>query len=273
VAVDAQARRDGLVMLAARSASLGYGGRIVLHGASLAVAPGEVLAVVGPNGAGKSTLLRLLSGECEPAAGTVALDDVPLHRWNARALARRRAVLPQDSRLIFPVAVPDVVMLGRAPRAGRRSWAQDTAVVAAALAEAGAAHLAGRIYTMLSGGERQRVQLARVLAQVWPDDGDPAPKYLLLDEPIANLDPAQQHATMRIVRRFAARGGGVLAIVHDLNMAAMYADRVCVIEAGRVVSLDTPERVFTPKLVRRVFDLDVSVLPHPSRDCVQMLPA
>jgi iron complex transport system ATP-binding protein len=260
-------------MLEVRSASLGYGGRVVLHGVSLAVAPGEVLAVIGPNGAGKSTLLRLLSGESEPAAGTVALDDVPLHRWNARVLARRRAVLPQDSRLVFPVPVPEVVMLGRAPHAGRRSWAQDTAIAAAALAETGAAHLVARVYTTLSGGERQRVQLARVLAQVWPDDGDPSPKYLLLDEPIANLDPAQQHATMKIVRRFAERGGGVLAIVHDLNMAAMYADRVGVIEAGRVVALDTPTRVFSPELVRRVFDLDVSVLPHPSRDCVQMLPA
>ncbi len=261
-------------MLQARDIRASLGGTPVLRGVSLDLRPGEVLAVIGPNGAGKSTLLHALSAALQIDAGEISLDARPVARWPATELARRRAVLPQLPLLNFPLRAFDVVLLGRSPHAGHSNRATDLRIAEAALAEAGALALADRIYVTLSGGERQRVQLGRVLAQIWPEDGAvSAPGYLLLDEPTNNLDIAHQVMLMATARRLADAGLGVLAILHDPNLAAGHADRVAVLDAGRIVADGTPDEVMTPALFETTFGLRADVIRHPTSHRPVMVPA
>ncbi|WP_440137893.1 heme ABC transporter ATP-binding protein [Pseudomonas citrulli] len=244
----------------AQNLHLRRGPRTVLADVDLRLEPGEVLGVLGPNGAGKSTLLAGLSGELRPTQGQVWLDDRPLAHWPGAERARRLAVLPQASTLDFAFRVEEVVGLGRLPhRAGRL---RDEQVVASALQAADAGHLLGRSYLALSGGERQRVHLARVLAQLWPGE---AGQVLLLDEPTSMLDPLHQHTILQAVREFADRGAAILVVLHDLNLAARYCNRLLLLASGRSVALDTPQAVLRPEPLKAVFGLEVLVHTHPER--------
>jgi iron complex transport system ATP-binding protein len=219
-----------------------------------------VFGVLGPNGAGKSTLLAALSGELMPSAGQVLLQGRALGDWPDVERARCLAVLPQSSTLSFAFRVADVVAMGRLPhRTGRDA---DAAIVAAALAVADAQHLAARNYLKLSGGERQRVHLARVLAQLWP--GGPG-RVLLLDEPTSMLDPAHQHSILQAVRGFAAQGGTALVILHDLNLAARYCDRLMLLKNGCSHAEGSVDEVLRAEPLQAVFGLDVLVQRHPER--------
>ncbi|MGH7790048.1 MAG: heme ABC transporter ATP-binding protein [Candidatus Binatia bacterium] len=249
-------------MLAAYDLSVRAGTATLLAGVSAAVVPGQVLAVIGPNGAGKSTLLNALAGDVAPAGGQIVLEGRPLATWPAADVARLRAVLLQHSGLEFAFTALEVVLLGRAPHAGRVSRARDLAIAAAALTAADAAALRARAYPTLSGGERQRVQLARALAQIW-DATPAAPTYLLLDEPTAALDLAHQHRALQRARDWARRGTGVMVVLHDLNLAAAYADRVLVLSRGRVAALGAPFEVLQPLLIEDVFGLAVTLASHP----------
>ena len=269
-------------MLACDDIGISFGRHAVLRGLSLGVGPGELVAVIGPNGAGKTTLFQALSGTLPVDRGDVRLDERPLRSWPRSVLARRRAVLQQASALSFPFRVLDVVLLGRGPHAGRSTRAADLRVAEQALHETDMLPLADRLYTTLSGGEKQRVHLARVLAQVWrspadagvdTDDDGATARYLLLDEPTNNLDLSHQQAIMATARRFAEAGNGVLAILHDPNLAACYADRVCVIADGRVIEDGPADRVFKPALFKDTFGLDVTLLRHPARDRPVVVPA
>ncbi|MEL4169792.1 heme ABC transporter ATP-binding protein [Pseudomonas sp. ZS001] len=247
-------------MLRAQNLHIHRGRKTVLAGVDLALECGEVLGVLGPNGAGKSTLLAGLCGELRPSQGRVWLDERPLSQWDGSERARRLAVLPQSSTLDFAFRVEEVVGMGRLPhRSGR---VRDGQIVASALQAADAAHLHGRSYLALSGGERQRVHLARVLAQLWPGE---AGQTLLLDEPTSMLDPLHQHTILQAVREFADRGAAVLVILHDLNLAARYCDRLLLLASGRPVALDTPQHVLRPETLKAVFGLEVLVQPHPER--------
>lgn len=246
--------------------------RPTLQGVSLALVPGRVTALIGPNGAGKSTLLHLLSGARAPARGSVTLDGQPLSDWSPSALARRRAVLPQSLELSFPFRSMEVVLMGRSAHSGRSSRVLDLEVAAAALQEVDAGHLAERVYPTLSGGERQRVQLARVLAQIWPETGEDATRFLLLDEPTNNLDLSHQHRLLAFARRLAERGVGVLAVLHDPNLAALYADRIILLVNGQVQVEGTVEAVLTEAQIEKAFDLRVAIQRHPSRHCPQLVP-
>jgi len=247
-------------MLRAHNLQIQRGRKTVLDEVTLQLEAGEVLGVLGPNGAGKSTLLGALCGELAASAGEVLLDDKPLNDWARVERAQRLAVLPQVSTLDFAFRVEEVVGMGRFPYQSGR--VRDEEIIAAALAAADAGHLSGRSYLALSGGERQRVHLARVLAQLWPGQ---AGQTLLLDEPTSMLDPLHQHTTLQAVREFADRGAAVLVILHDLNLAARYCDRILLLENGRPVALDTPERVLRPDTLQAVFGLQVLVQPHPER--------
>ncbi|MCQ4271808.1 heme ABC transporter ATP-binding protein [Pseudomonas kuykendallii] len=247
-------------MLCCRGLDVRRRDTLVLGGVDLDVRPGEVLGVLGPNGAGKSTLLAALCGELQPAAGDVTLDDRALAHWPGAERAQRLAVLPQQSTLNFAFRVEEVVGMGRLPHASGR--ARDAEIVEAALLAADAAHLAGRSYLALSGGERQRVHLARVLAQLWPGAQG---QTLLLDEPTSMLDPLHQHTTLQAVREFALRGAAVLLILHDLNLAARYCDRLLLLGDGRPQVLGTPEEVLRAEPLKAVFGLDVLVQRHPER--------
>jgi iron complex transport system ATP-binding protein len=225
--------------------------RSLLRDVSLDVAPGEFVAIIGPNGAGKSTLLNALAGDRTLSSGEILLDGRPLTHWSKLELARRRAVLPQHSAVAFDFTGLQIAMLGLLAFRATLSERQMQAVAEKALAETEALAFADRPYTVLSGGERQRVQLARVLAQC---DADPAATpFLLLDEPITGLDLSHQHAALASARRRVDRGLGVLAVLHDLNMAARYADRVGIVENGRVTNLGPTRQTLDPERLSAVF--------------------
>lgn len=248
--------------LAAESVTVRIAKRTLLEDVSLAVAPGEVVAVAGENGAGKSTLLRVLSGDAPPQSGRALMNGRPLEAWRLEERARMRAVLPQDSAVAFGFSALDVALLGRYPHCAGAPGARDEAIARDALARLDVAHLVERDVTTLSGGERARVHLARVLAQL--DDDVPQPRYLLLDEPTASLDLAHQHLALGLAREIALeRRIGVLAVLHDLNLAAQYADRVLLLKHGRVVADGAPEAVLSEALVSFAFSVRALVIPHP----------
>ncbi|MEU9359405.1 heme ABC transporter ATP-binding protein [Streptomyces sp. NPDC048301] len=234
---------------------VGLGGRPVLDGVELTVRTGEVLALVGPNGAGKSTLLAALAADLPVHSGEVRLDGRPVAAWSAAELALRRAVLPQSAALAFPFPVEQVVRMGRAPWAGTHREAEDDAAVAGAMTATEVTEFASRPFSALSGGERARVALARVLAQRAP--------LLLLDEPTAALDLRHQELVLRICRERAAAGDAVVVVLHDLGLAAAYADRAVVLRSGRVAAAGPPSEVFTDGLLGEVYRQPVEVFPHP----------
>jgi len=239
----------------------------LLESVSLTIEPGKVTALLGPNGAGKSTLLGALCGHIPPAHGTVRIDGRPLSAWTSAAVARVRAALLQDSHMAFAFTAFDVALLGRTPHWREAETAHDRAIAVAALRTTQTNHLALRTYVTLSGGERQRVQLARVLAQIW-DPPSTGHRYLLLDEPTSHLDLAHQHIILDAARRFARAGTGVLVILHDLSLAAQYADTVVLLSAGRVLTSGRPTAVLTAEHVAQAFGVGARILrdsesPHP----------
>ena len=244
--------------------TLGYrvGRRWLVSELTLSVEAGEVVAVVGPNGAGKSTVVALLAGDLRPSAGEVRLAGRDLRTYRAPELARLRAVLPQSSILSFAFTARQVVEMGRAPWA-RNPGADDEQAVTAAMAATEVLPLAARSYPSLSGGEAARVCLARVLAQATP--------LLLLDEPTASLDLRHQELAMALARRLAARGTAVVAVLHDLNLAAAHADRVAVLAEGRLAAMGPPAEALTPELLTTVYGHPVGVVTHPRRACPLVL--
>ncbi|QHG63245.1 heme ABC transporter ATP-binding protein [Pseudomonas putida] len=247
-------------MLEVKGLHLRRGSSEVLHDINLQLLPGQVLGVLGPNGAGKSSLLGALGGELAPSHGHVSLQGKALAAWPGQARAQRLAVLPQVSSLGFAFRVEEVVGMGRLPHDSGQQ--RDRDIVEAALRAADAWHLLERSYLALSGGERQRVHLARVLAQLWPGEQGAT---LLLDEPTSMLDPLHQHTTLEAVRSFADRGAAVLVILHDLNLAARYCDRILLLQGGRCHALATPAEVLTPASLKAVFGIEVLVQAHPER--------
>jgi len=239
--------------------SLQRRGRRVVEGVSLDLTPGELTVIVGPNGAGKSTLLAAMAGDLKPCGGAITLDGRDLGLWSPADLARRRAVMPQAARLGFPLPVRDVVALGRLPFERSHTRAENAAAVARALAAADVAYLADRSYATLSGGEQQRVQLARAIAQLALGEELAAP-VLLLDEPTASLDLAHQHAVLLLARDLARRGAAVAAILHGLDLAFAYADRVLALRDGRPAALGRPREVLTSGLLREVFAVEGGVV-------------
>lgn len=234
------------------------GSRPILGPISLSMATGEVTVIAGPNGAGKSTLIRSLAGEIKPSDGAVTLDGRPLSSFGAAGLAARRAVLPQASQLAFPFTVTEVVRL--AFSGGGRRRTEIDAKVLAALREVDMEGFAHRFYQQLSGGEQQRVQLARVLCQLETAWEGGLPRYLLLDEPTSNLDVAHQLQVQRLARRRAEEGFGVVAILHDLTLAGLSADRLILMKEGVVAADGTPETVLTEPVLEKVYGVPMRIL-------------
>lgn len=250
-------------MLSAGNITVAIGRATLLRQVSVRFRPGALGVIVGPNGAGKSTLLAVLSGERRPTAGGVHLDGEPLARWTPRQLAQRRAVLPQSSSLQFHFTVREVVALGCASTlaGAEASWREQS--VAEALIRADVAHLADRTVPTLSGGERQRVHFARCLAQLAAASCQGS-RVLLLDEPTASLDPAHQHHVMSAARALADEGLIVVAVVHDLNLAAAYGDSLVVLDRGEVAYDGDVRGGLTRDLLARVFHIDSAILSHPA---------
>ncbi|EFE09136.1 heme ABC transporter ATP-binding protein [Citrobacter youngae] len=234
-------------------------GRSVIDDVSLTLAKGELVALIGPNGAGKSTLLRLLTGFLKPVTGRCALAGKALDDWPTQTLSRHRAVMRQQTQLGFDWPVETVIAMGRAP------WTQrsEPRLIAQVMEITGCSPLAGRQYAALSGGEQQRVQLARALAQLWCDG---APRgWLFLDEPTSALDLYHQQHLLRLLKKLVASGAlHVCIVLHDLNLAALWADRIVLLHNGRLVSQGTPADVLQADDLKRWYGAQVHVGHHPT---------
>jgi iron complex transport system ATP-binding protein len=257
------------VTLEAASLSLRLGGTDVLRGVSVCVRPGRLLTALGPNGAGKTTLLRALSGELRPSGGALEMNGRPLGQWTIETRARVRAVMPHQTNLLFAFTGEEVVRL---PHEGYSEARHDAWVARESLRAVDAAHLARRRFPELSAGERQRVALARALAQIWDPLPELGARYLLLDEPTSHLDLGHQHAIMARVRALAREGVGVIAVMHDLNLAAQYADEVIVMYKGRIAAQGSPEAAMTPETILRAYGTPATVIPHPQTARPVILP-
>ena len=222
-------------------------------GVDLDVAQGELVALLGPNGSGKSTLLRLLLGSLRPDAGAIELMGRPLADWPRRDIARAVGVVTQSEEMAFPLTVRELVSMGRYPHLGawRTEGAVDRAAVARALDRCGLTSLAARPVQELSGGERQRARVARALAQ--------EPRTLLLDEPTASLDIAHEMSLFDLLAELRTDGVTVVIVTHNLNIAARYADRLVLLDQGRVAAAGVPADVLTRDIVERVYHWPVAI--------------
>ncbi len=236
-------------------------GEPLLQDISFDLAKREVLGILGPNGAGKSTLLNLLCGATTPTSGSFQLQGRSADNWSIAERARAMAILPQQSALNFPYTVEEVILLGRTPHASGAS--ADRKVLEEVLIATDTAELRHRLYTQLSGGEKQRVQLARVFAQVWREQ-DSDYRLLLLDEPTAALDLSHQQLIMESVKSLSVKGCAVVMIVHDFDLAARSCDQCLVLKQGQQWGLGKPGEIFTAELFKEVFEVDVSIIDHPS---------
>jgi len=253
----------GEVALRCAGVRLRIGAAEVLRDVDLEVRAGELVALVGPNGAGKSTLVSALAGDLA-VQGEVEVAGRPVGAWPVAELARLRAMLPQQNALAFPFPVRAVVEMGRAPWRRTPLEDDDEAAVQDALDRMDVAALADRPFPSLSGGERARVSLARVLAQ--------RTGILLLDEPTAALDIRHQEDVLRVARERADAGDAVVVVLHDLSLAAGWADRVALLSDGRVVAIGSPEDVLTAERVTEVYRHPVTVIPHPGSGTPVVLP-
>lgn len=256
----------------ARALGFRTSGKTLVEDASLSLEPGTTTILIGPNGAGKSTLLKLMTGELRPSGGEVSIDGQPFAAVPAWKLACQRAVMAQHARLVFPFSVYEVARLGvdgvgRALTRQRRE-----AVVAECLSAAGVLDLAGRRYQTLSGGEQQRVQFARALCQLEAGRSVAGRQALFLDEPIASLDLCHQLALLDMARSIAARGVAVLIVLHDLNLAVTYADRLVVMDRGRIIAQGEPAATLDDALLRQVFKVELSLSRAPSPGLPFLLP-
>ncbi len=233
--------------------SFSYGERKAVDGVDLIVRPGEMVGIVGPNGAGKSSLMAILAGVRSSYEGSCRFAGREIAAWDRRALARRVAFIPQSLRLEFPFTAEQVVFMGRTPHCrGLFETAADRAAVDRALDLTDARQFANRPFGELSGGEKQRVVLASALAQ--------EPEALLLDEPTTFLDLQHQLGLYSLLRELAREGKAILAVTHDLNLAATYSDRLVVIACGQAVADGPPRQVLQAEMVERVFGAKVEVI-------------
>lgn len=258
-------------MIKVENALVSLGGKEILHGISFDAKPGEITTVIGPNGSGKSTLLRAITGDVS-YQGSIQLLQREVAQMLPWEMAAMRAVLPQSSALSFPFTVGEVVRFGMSTgRSGSRPR-DHRHLVQQALDRVDLSGFAGRFYQELSGGEQQRVQLARVLCQVWEPVLDGMPRWFFLDEPVSSLDIRHQLTIMDIARDFAQAGGGVFAILHDLNLAAMYSDNVLVMHEGQRAGFGPASQVIEDGLLRKVFECSLKVGAVPSKGQTFVLP-
>lgn len=235
-------------MIEAHDLSVDLGGRRILRGVDFSARSGTLNAIVGPNGSGKTTLLRRLTGDLA-GAGLVRMGGRVVDGHDLRQLARRRGVLAQSVQVGFSFTLREIVQIGHA--AGQMGHVPD--IVDKAIAEVDLTHRADTPMQALSGGEQARAHLARVRAQIWQPVFEGTPSWLFVDEPVAALDIGHQLQVMAILRRFADRGGGVIAVMHDLNLTAMHADRVVLMEAGQVAAQGRPEDVLTDRRLSHAY--------------------
>lgn len=247
--------------LVVEQVSVSAGKTRIVQDLSFHAKAGEVLLIIGPSGSGKTTLMKAMTGEL-PYSGGITLAGLEVGGLSPEVLAAMRGVLPQASQISFPLNVAEVVGLGLT--SSRRERTFRARRIAEALAKVGLSGFEGRSYQELSGGEQQRVQLARVLCQVWdplPQEG--LPHWLFLDEPVSSLDIKHQVQIMQLAADYAKRGGGVVAVMHDLNLTAAFADRVLVMQGGRRLAFGARDEVMQAELLSKAYDFPLEILTRP----------
>jgi len=254
-------------MLIAENICVTLGKKQILHDVDFSAKAGEITAIVGPNGSGKTTLLRAITADLE-YSGHVSMAGRDIAQMKPYELAAIRAVLSQSTGLAFPFNVLEVVRLGLTTG----GEAQREGLPMQALATVGLSGFEGKYYQELSGGEQQRVQLARVLAQVWQPVVDGQPRWLFLDEPVASLDIGHQLMVMQLAQNYANAGGGVIAVMHDLNLTAMFANRIALVDQGRMAAIGTPDEVMTEKTLSAAYGCHLRINTTPPDGAVFLLP-
>lgn len=256
------------MMLRVESVSYEAGNRFLLKDISFSIRKGEMVAVLGANGAGKSTLMKILCREKQPSSGRVLFNDRNLQEYSAKELAGKRATLYQQNAVTMAFTVSEVVMMGRYGHYTREPAAVDIRAMDETMDICGISHLAGRSMLTLSGGEQQRVHLARVLAQLW----DNKEALLLLDEPVSNMDLQYQHQTLAIAAALATRGFMVIAVLHDINLAAQYTDRILMLKGGRKWWDGSPMEVLTSQHIYTAFAVHAQVETDPKTLITHVMP-
>ena len=260
-------------MLRAADLVFRYDDTPVVHGVSIDVPAGALIGLIGPNGSGKTTLLRLLAGTRKPARGCVTLDGVPLSSLSRAAVARRMAVVPQETHLAFDYSVLEVVLMGRYAHLGAFAveGPRDIAIARASLAATGVDAFESRQFSTLSGGEKQRVIIAAALAQITTDDSRSA--VLLLDEPTAALDLKYQLGVARLLQSLHdERGLTIIVSTHDLAFAAGLCSTIVMLKRGGVMASGPSAEVLTPSRIRELYDVDVEVSRHPATGRLTVVP-
>lgn len=246
----------------AKNLSVRIGDKTILDDLNFHFKAGEINAIIGENGAGKSTLLNCLAGVSD-FDGELRFNQRPIHSYGIAELAKYRAVLPQQSSLNFPFSVKEVVRLSMT--LGKHATQTQDQIIEQCLMQVDALEFIERNYLFLSGGEKQRIQLARILAQLHAYS-EPGKRFLLLDEPTSALDLKHQYATLSMLRKICGEGKfdlGVIVIIHDLNLASFYCDKILLLKHGKLVAHDTPDAVFNTQMVKQTFDIDVYIDTHP----------
>lgn len=259
-------------MITAKNISYQITGRRIIYPMSFDVSPGTVTVLLGANGAGKSTLLRLLAGESRPDEGEILLNGESLTAFPLQALARKRAVLTQNYSVPLPFTCKEIVMMGRYPYEGITTHKENKEVVDYCMTEMEVQHFSSRMFNTLSGGEQQRVQMARVLAQLGVTK-DKEEKILLLDEPTSSLDYLQQQLILSKTRLLASKGYTVILVLHDLNLAAQYADKILLLKEGCMLAEGNAEEVLQASPIYTAYGIEVNVVKHKDYPFPILIPA
>ncbi len=232
----------------------------ILDGVDVSLEYGDFLAIVGPNGAGKSSLLSVLANEVNPGKQTILFKNKPINDWKVKELSRHKAKFSQHNSNDIPLEVKDVVMMGRYPYFEAQPGREDLEAMNKMMYETDVFHLKDREYNTLSGGEKQRVHLSRVMAQL---QNDIAHKLVFLDEPLNNLDVKHQYKALEIIKNFTRKANSAIVVLHDLNLAAQFADKVLLMKSGKVSAYGTPKEVFTAENISKAYGFPCTICPHP----------
>jgi len=256
-------------MIAVKDISYSVGRKQILNKVSFNIASGEMLAVIGANGAGKSTLLKLLCREVVSTSGGISFNEKDIALYSIKELAMIRSVLTQHNTVSVMFSVKELVLMGRYPHFENTPSANDIEVMHKAMEETGITHLAERDYNTLSGGEQQRVQLARVIAQIY----DQPNAFLFLDEPTNGLDLLYQQQILQLARNMANRGYTVISILHDINFASRYADKILILKNGETVAFGEPLQVINCDNIHNAFNIHVKLMDCEGFKCPLVIPS
>ncbi len=247
-------------MLKAEQISYKHKEFFILNEVDVTLGYGEFLVIVGPNGAGKSSLLSILANEVRQGKQKIIFKDQPISDWEVQELSMHKAKFSQHNSNEIPLQVKDVVMMGRYPYFDSQPRKDDFEAMNKHMYETDVYHLKERDYNTLSGGEKQRVHLSRVMAQV---ENEIENKLIFLDEPLNNLDVKHQYKVLEIIKKFTQQANSAIVVLHDLNLAAQFADKILLMKSGKVSAYGTPEEVFTSENITQAYNFPCTICPHP----------